>query len=160
MSSSSPQAKTSLMEDLRNLLVTGKATTQEEICTALQNAGHPINQSKVSRLLRKIGAVKSKNESGHIVYRLPLEPAPPTLSSDLASLIMEIDANETLIVVYTSPGAAQLLARIFDYHKKKFQILGTIAGDDAIFIAPKSVKKIGEIIQDMNQFFSKTSGSR
>lgn len=61
----------SVSDDLRTLLSEGKVTTQEDICTALEKLGHAINQSKVSRLLRKLSAVKSKNELGQIVYRLP-----------------------------------------------------------------------------------------
>lgn len=134
--------KESLTEDLRRLLLEGKVATQEDVCSALEKLGHEVNQSKVSRLLRKIGAVKSKNEQGQIVYRLPLEPAPATPNSQLSSLIIDVVANEVTIVVYTSPGSAQLIARILDYHKKKIQILATIAGDDAIFVAPRSIKTI------------------
>lgn len=132
----------SLSDDMRSILSEGKVTTQEGICNALETLGHTVNQSKVSRLLRKLGAVKSKNEQGQVVYRLPFEPAPPTTSDQLSSLIIDVVANEVTIIVYTSPGAAQLVARILDYHKKKIQILATIAGDDAVFIAPKSIKKI------------------
>lgn len=143
----------SVSDDLRTLLSEGKVTTQEDICNALEKLGHAINQSKVSRLLRKLGAVKSKNELGQIVYRLPMEPAPPTIDSELSTLLIDVKANETTIIVTTSPGAAQLIARILDYHKNKLDILGTIAGDDTIFIAPKvnaniddSVKKIREML--------------
>ena len=138
-----------LSDDLRNLLIEGKVTTQEDICAALETLGHSVNQSKISRLLRKLGAVKSKNEQGQIVYRLPREPAPPTISSELSSLVIDIVANETTIIVNTSPGAAQLIARVLDYHKDEFQILGTIAGDDSIFIAPKSTKTIQDCVNQI-----------
>ena len=131
-----------LIEDLRALLFEGEVNSQEAICDVLANKGHDINQSKVSRLLRKIGAVKSKNEKGEIVYHLPFEPAPPTLQSDLASLVIDVVCNESLIIVNTSPGAAQLLARVIDYHKKSLEVLASIAGDDTIFIAPCSTKTI------------------
>ena len=149
METNSKQAQLPLLDDLRILLTKGKVTTQEEICSSLENLGHPINQSKVSRLLRKVGAIKTKNENGQIVYRLPQEPAPPILSDQLSSLIIDITNNETTIIVYTSPGSAQLIARVLDYHKEKLQILGTIAGDDAIFIAPKSIKTINTSIDEI-----------
>ncbi|STX28849.1 Arginine repressor [Legionella beliardensis] len=136
------ESEQSLMDDLRQLLLDGNVTKQEEICAELQAKGHHVNQSKVSRLIHKLNAIKSKNELGQIVYRLAREPAPPTTSSQLSSLIIEVIANETIIIVNTSPGAAQLVARVLDYHKDKIEILGTIAGDDSIFIAPKSVKTI------------------
>lgn len=140
----SPQS--SIGDDLRILLSEGKVTTQEDICNALDKLGHSVNQSKVSRLLRKVGAVKSKNESGQVVYRLPIEPAPPTIDSELSTLLIDVKSNETTIIVTTSPGAAQLIARVLDYHKSTLGILGTIAGDDTIFIAPKQVASIDESI--------------
>ncbi len=136
-----------LLDDLRQLLVEGKVTTQDDICIALQSKGHQVNQSKISRLIHKLNAIKSKNEQGQIVYRVAREPAPPTNSSQLSSLIIEVLANETTIVVNTSPGAAQLVARVLDYNKNSLQILGSIAGDDSIFVAPLSIKAIDEPIR-------------
>lgn len=144
-------SKFELTDDLRRLLIEGQVATQEEVCAALEALGHPVNQSKVSRLLRKIGAVKSKNEQGEIVYRLPMEPAPPTTTSQLSSLVIDVDANESIIIVYTSPGSAQLIARILDYHKKAIQILATIAGDDAIFVAPQSIKNIAYSVREIRK---------
>lgn len=146
-----PKNKQALIDSLRELLLNGTATTQEDICAALETAGYEINQSKVSRLLHKVGAVKSKNEQGHIVYRLPHEPAPPMTSSQLSSLIIDVTANEVNIVVSTSPGSAQLVARILDYHKKDLQILGTLAGDDTIFIAPKSIKNVNAALKEIKK---------
>jgi transcriptional regulator of arginine metabolism len=140
---SHPNASLHMLEDLRRLLIEGKVTTQEELCTSLESLGHEgVNQSKISRLLRKVGAVKSKNERGEIVYRLPHEPAPPVITSPLSELIIDVVANEVMVIVYTSPGAGQLIARVLDYHKKDLGIIGTIAGDDTIFVAPTSVKNI------------------
>ncbi len=138
-----------LVEDLRLLLLEGKVTTQEDICAELQTKGHQVNQSKISRLIRKLNAIKSKNELGQIVYRLAREPAPPTSSSQLSDLIIDVLANETTIIVNTSPGAAQLVARILDHNKSRMHILGTIAGDDSIFIAPTSVITITYTVNEI-----------
>ncbi len=138
-----------LNEDLRLLLLEGSVTTQEDICAALQAKGHHINQSKISRLIRKLDAIKSKNEFGQIVYRLSREPAPPTTTTQLSNLIIDVVANETMIIVNTSPGSAQLIARVLDYHKESMQILGTIAGDDSIFIAPASIKTISDSLKEI-----------
>ena len=140
-----------VIDDLRELLVKGTVSTQEELCVALENLGHPITQSKISRMLRRVGAVKAKNESGQVVYRLPREPAPPTATSQLASLIIEIVANETTVIVNTSPGAAQVVARLLDYNRDKTGILGTIAGDDTIFIVPITVKQIKTTLTAVKQ---------
>jgi len=134
-------------DDLRRILREGLVATQEEVCQTLEMMGHDINQSKASRLLRKLGAVKAKNESGDVVYRLPQEPAPPLLSDKLSAVLLDIQANETMIMVSTSPGSAQLIARVLDYHREQLNILGTIAGDDTLFVAPRSVAKIEDTIK-------------
>jgi len=138
-----------LEEDLRELLKKGTVATQEEICHQLQIRGHDINQSKASRLLRKIGAVKSRNEYGHIVYRLPKEPAPPHSADLLLNLIIDIVANEQLIVVHCHPGSASMVARLLDYHMEKTEIIGTVAGDDTILVVPKSIKRIDQTLDSI-----------
>ena len=138
-----------LIEDLRCLLLEGNVTTQDDICATLQAKGHHVNQSKISRLIRKLDAIKSKNELGQVVYRLGREPAPPTTTTQLSNLIIDVVANETTIIVNTSPGAAQLIARVLDYHRDKIQIAGTIAGDDSIFIAPSSIKTIHHTLTEI-----------
>lgn len=136
-----------LLEDLRQLLLEGQITKQDDICAFLLEKGHHVNQSKISRLIRKLGAIKAKNELGQIGYRLAREPAPPTTASQLSSLIIDVVSNEAIIIVNTSPGAAQLIARVLDYNKTTLHILGTIAGDDSIFVAPLSINQIKETLK-------------
>lgn len=143
-----PVGKESISElllELKSMLLHGVKATQHTLCEALNQKGYHINQSKISRLLRKINAVKSKNEHGELVYCLPHDIMPPSISTLLNELVIDIVANEAMIIIKTSPGSASLIARIMDH--KKCQILGTIAGDDTIFVAPESIKKINEVTQ-------------
>jgi len=140
-----------IINSLRALLLEGTASTQEEIGHNLQTQGYDINQSKISRLLRKLGAVKAENERGEIVYRLPKEPAPPTKTSYLHQMVSSINANETTIVIQTTPGAASVVARILDYSQQKSHILATLAGDDAILVLPKSIKEIDKTRREIEK---------
>lgn len=140
-----------ILSHLRTLLLTGNVGTQEEIRQALNAEGLNITQSKISRLLRKVGAVKSKNEQGEIVYRLPKEPAPPTKKSPLDELVLEIVSNGQLIIVRTSPGAASLVGRLLDYQQESCGILGSVAGDDALLVVPMDVSKITDTEQKIKQ---------
>jgi len=138
-----------LDEALRTLLMGRKASTQEDICGALEKLGYEINQSKASRLLRKIGAIKVVNERGQTVYSLAREPAPPSMNTPLRNLILDIVSNETLVVIFTSPGSASMVARVLDYNLVTTEILGTIAGDDTIFVAPKSIKDTQKLAEEI-----------
>lgn len=138
-----------LVDALKSLLSDRKACTQEDLCIALAKQGYEINQSKISRLLRKIGAIKVVNERGQPTYSLPREPAPPALMMSIRDLILDIVANEALVVIFTSPGSASMVARILDYSQTKTEILGNVAGDDTIFVAPKSTKNIQKLLKEV-----------
>lgn len=137
---------TSMNEALCHILQRGIAANQNDLIKLLNAQGFKANQSKISRLLRKLDAVKVRNSRGDIVYSLPKEPAPSSSVNNVANLIVGVVANENLIVVHTNPGSASLIARLLDYKRDELAILGTVAGDDTIFIAPISTKNIAKLV--------------
>lgn len=144
----------SLTEAFKALLREEKFSSQSEIVTALQDLGFThVNQSKISRMLSKFGAVRTRNTKMEMVYQLPAELAVPTTSSPLKNLVIDIDHNDVLVVVRTSPGAAQLIARLLDSMGKSEGILGTIAGDDTIFITPTRQTSTDELISHITELF-------
>ncbi|QIQ20214.1 transcriptional regulator ArgR [Zophobihabitans entericus] len=126
-----------LVKVFRDLLKLEKFSSQLEIVQALQEQGFEnVNQSKVSRMLTKFGAVRTRNAKMEMVYCLPAEISVPATSSPLKNLVLDIDYNHAMVVIHTSPGAAQLIARLLDSLSKSEGILGSIAGDDTIFSTP------------------------
>lgn len=143
---------------LRDILLEGKARTQSEIQHVLQQRhGISSSQSKISRLLHQIGAVKVVEEPGKTHYRLPHETGLihefVQESTMMPQWILSIVANETLIVIHTKPGAASMIARVIDQHRINLEVLGTIAGDDTIFVAPKTQTLRLEIVSRLAQLF-------
>jgi transcriptional regulator of arginine metabolism len=141
---------------LRSLIREGEASTQEELCEALEKKGYEVTQSTVSRDLRKIGAIKTTNNEGEIVYKLPEDHKalpPRVVSHSLDGLLTEIQSNDTMIVLHTTPGSASLVARHLDSMRHDMDILGTIAGDDTIFLVPASNKKTSVIIRKIKEEF-------
>jgi transcriptional regulator of arginine metabolism len=136
----------SLLDTLRLLLTKGSgAHTQEDIKQGLEQAGFEVNQSKISRLLRKLSAIKAIDETtGKAVYRLSFEPSPPSSQASLNNLVIDVVRNEQLIVIRTSPGAASLIARMLDHDQESLNILGSVAGDDTILVIPSSLKLIDQ----------------
>lgn len=143
-----------LIKSFKSLLRQEHFASQAEIVTALQEEGFEnINQSKVSRMLSKFGAVRTRNAKMEMVYCLPAELGVPTASSQLKSLVLDTDHNNALIVIQTSPGAAQLIARLLDSLGKAEGILGTIAGDDTVFITPTRDCDIEQLHGSIRQLF-------
>lgn len=143
-----------LAEHFKLLLENEQLSSQCEIVEALLTAGFTnINQSKVSRMLKKSGAIRTRNTKNEMVYCLPSEMSIPTTTSPLKNLVLNIDLNESMIIIQTSPGAAQLIARLLDSIGKTGGILGTIAGDDTIFITPTKTAKINETLKVIQALF-------
>lgn len=145
---------------LREILLEGNARTQIEIRHALERVGIVISQPKISRLLHQIGAVKVIHQDGKTHYRLPYETGlihELTTTQEKALIkqwVLDISSNETLIIIHTTPGAASMVARIIDQHRINLDILGTIAGDDTIFIAAKCNAQIALIINKISALFN------
>ena len=81
-----------LIKAFKEMLKQEKFSSQLEIVQALQDQGFDsINQSKVSRMLTKFGAVRTRNAKMEMVYCLPAEISVPTASSPLKNLVLDID---------------------------------------------------------------------
>lgn len=133
------------LDSLRDLLLEGQGTSQEALRENLAKQGYDVTQSTISRDLRRLGAIRAVDAEGRTVYRLAEEFGDPVITPgvgrDLSEMVRDIQASDALIVIHTSPGSASLIARHLD-HARPGGILGTIAGDDTIFVAPPSSRSI------------------
>ena len=144
----------SLLKAFKTLLKEQNFSSQADIVEALKQQGFDnVSQSKVSRLLSRFGAVRARNAKQEMVYCLPPELGVPTTESPLKQLVLSVNHNQSLIVIKTSPGAAQLIARMLDSLNHDLGVLGTIAGDDTIFIAPIDTSSIEQSQQLLIDFF-------
>lgn len=123
---------------IRALLARKEIATQEELRAQLARAGHAVTQATLSRDLAALGARRVHRATGGTAYELPGAPvidggADPL--SALGALVVDVVHNGTLVVVRTQPGAASAIAAVLDRARLP-EIIGTIAGDDTIFLAP------------------------
>jgi len=138
---------------LRKILESGKNSTQEELRDMLEAKGHDVNQSTISRDLRKIGAIKGTDNKSRTIYRLSeLSSESNFVGQSIGDLILNITHNDSMIVIQTSPGSASLVARHLDINRPA-DILGTIAGDDTIFVAPSKEHSIKQTILAIRDSF-------
>ncbi|MGC9400877.1 arginine repressor [Vibrio genomosp. F10 str. 9ZC157] len=126
----------------KRLLQQQSFATQNDLRLKLIDIGFEgISQSTVSRLLSNLGVVKVQNACGKKVYCITVESAPVRVESSIASQIEVITHNQSMVVVKTHPGSAQLVARLVDIDPHT-EILGTVGGNDTVLIIPKNVNNI------------------
>jgi len=143
-----------LIRAFKALLKEERFGSQSDIVDALKSQGFDnVSQSKVSRMLTRFGAVRTRNAKQEMVYCLPAELGMPTAKSPLRQLVLDVEHNESMVIIRTSPGAAQLIARLLDSVGKAEGVLGTIAGDDTIFIAPLKVSEIEHTLENVKALF-------
>lgn len=140
----------SRLEFLRHLLAEGDLSTQEELVEKLEKNHFSVTQSTVSRDLRKLGAIRAIDGKGRTVYRLPEEMFVPVKSSSLNEMVTSIRANNSLIVIRTHPGSASLVGRFVDMTFSD-EILGCIAGDDTVFVAPQSQRETNSLLKKIEK---------
>ena len=116
--------------------------TQEDLRALLDRAGVPATQSSVSRDLEELGVVK---HHGH--YTLP-----QTNGTAARGLVSLDQAGDTLVIARTIPGLASAVAVEIDAAAMP-EIVGTIAGEDTIFIAVRDVKSQRTAVKEIWKIF-------
>jgi len=112
--------------------------TQEDLRTLLERAGVPATQSSVSRDLEELGIVK---QHGH--YTLP------RANGASARGLLSLDqAGDSLVIARTLPGLASAVAVEIDAAAIP-DVVGTIAGEDTIFIAVRGTKAQRAVVKQV-----------
>jgi transcriptional regulator of arginine metabolism len=117
------------------LISTRPLRTQEELAEALSALGWDVTQSSVSRDIAALRLIKVDG-----VYRRPPPRVPKTDPDEMrvAEGVLTMDwAGDALVVLHTSPGEANHVAVALDRLAWP-EVIGTIAGDDTIFLAVKN----------------------
>lgn len=148
--------KAARQEAIRRIIRAHAVSTQEELGQLLAGEGYDVTQATLSRDLAQLGAMRVSLPEGGTVYGL--ETAPPPTSEDrlreLGEMLLSVEDNEMLVVVRTRPGSASLVASAIDQARLP-EALGTIAGDDTIFVAPARGKPARTLSRKLKALFGK-----
>ena len=132
--------KNTRLEVVKMIVSSQELSTQEELLRELERAGFPSTQATLSRDLRQLRITKGPNEDGVQVYMLPEKRHYQRVSDThmtvqkmnrLGALSVKFSGN--MAVLRTPPGHAAHVA--YDIDNAELQeVLGTVAGDDTVFI--------------------------
>ena len=132
------------------LLRGGEVRRQAELVRLLKKQGHEVTQSSVSRDLRDLGVSKAAGR-----YVLPADEV-VRANGDFGALgqfVREIrPAGPTIAVLKTTIGAAQSVAVAIDRAAWP-EVVGTISGDDTIFIATGGARAQSKLLARLRALF-------
>lgn len=138
---------------IRALISSGEIYSQHELAKLLARDGIEATQATLSRDLAELGVLKGPDG-----YQMPgatvAAPAPDAaLARALKRELVGIEVGGTLVVLKTPTGHGNALAIELD-RMRMTGVLGTIAGDDTVFLAastPISARRIAKELRALAQ---------
>ena len=115
--------------------------TQDDLLEKLRESGYPVTQATVSRDIKQLGLVKTATKNGGYRYAAAANEGAGNeskLKNIMRETILSAENAENIVVIKTYSGMANAAAAAGD------SVVGSIAGDDTIFIVVRSDEKAVE----------------
>lgn len=149
--------KKNRLETLRMIISSRELGSQDELLEALQNEGFKLTQATLSRDLKQLKVAKAATMNGNYVYVLPnvtmyKRVSTPNQIKEMLQVpgFQSINFSGNMGVIKTRPGYASSIAYNIDNNNLQ-NIIGTIAGDDTIFIVIKQGVTEDDVISELSQ---------
>ena len=129
------------------LIQTHEVSTQEMLRDLLEENGFSVTQATISRDIRQLKLRKHRTASGVSCYaKTPSAAIAP--NNLLADVVVRIDYAINTVVVSCHAGSAQAACAVIDRMQLP-EVVGTIAGDDTIFILTRSEQNAKQLITSL-----------
>ena len=141
-------------EEIKKIIREKDIINQDMLLEILNAKGINVTQATLSRDIKELKIVKGHSNSGEYAYQLNTGGITSQLDT-LASVfkILSIEFSGNIGVLKTSPGFAMAIAGEID-KKAQDVVLGTVAGDDTIFIVPRENISRQTVINKLKTFIS------
>ena len=133
-----------------DLIRTQEITSQEQLLEELLARKIDVSQSTLSRDIQELGLAKS----GGVYTVMGLEPArssDETIRRTLREFLSDVAVAQNIVVLKTGPGHASTVSRAVDEAGWE-EIVGSLAGDDTIFLAVRTVKEGRSVADRLREF--------
>jgi transcriptional regulator of arginine metabolism len=142
------------LQEIKEIISTSYISNQEDLLHILSERGYEFTQATLSRDLKQLKVVKSPTAGGYR-YILP-ERKNSTKTNDsghnfAVGGFLSITFSGFMAVVKTRPGYASSLAYEID-EKAQNEVLGTVAGEDTIFLVLDENVKRETVIKALSSF--------
>lgn len=142
---------------IKKLIQTEKISSQDELLQKLRHAGFNLTQATVSRDLRTLQVGRKADPDRGSIFSLPeqlqsLQETPHLDQALLTSAIQAVHFTNQFGIIKTLPGYANSVAIAID-KAGRYEIVGTIAGDDTILLIPSEGNGKSEIKKALKTIF-------
>ncbi len=120
--------------------------TQDDLMEKLRESGYPVTQATVSRDIKQLGLIKTATKSGNYQYTVAKTEGSSNLKVIMHETIVSVQSAGNIVVVKTYAGMANAAAAVIDSAAGD-QIVGSIAGDDTVFIVVPDEKSAADVVE-------------
>lgn len=149
--------KSQRQAQILEIISTRDIETQEQLLEALQNAGFSSTQATISRDIKELRIVKELTKFGTYRYTTGSKEISGSFSNRLNTIFRECvtgyDYAQNMVVIRTIPGLAAAAASSVDAMAMSF-VLGTIAGDDTVFIVMRDQNAAAAFCSEVKNLLS------
>ena len=140
-----------------NLIETTNVETQEELADMLKQRGICVTQATVSRDIKELRLIKVLAENGGYKYAT-VDKAEAGMKERFVRIfgdsVVGINTSANLVIVKTLSGSANAAVEAVDSMHWN-DIVGTMAGDNTIFIAARDEKAVPDIVKRLSAMIKK-----
>ena len=129
--------------------------TQEDLSAELAREGLSVTQATISRDIKELRLIKAPVGDGSYRYTVPVDRNIDDINRRIERVFREavisVEDSDNIVVIKTLEGAAQAIGAIVDDLDWP-EVVGSLAGDDTIFVVVKPADKALEIMARFNKF--------
>ena len=128
--------------------------TQDEIITRLKQAGYKATQATISRDIKDLRLVKTLGSDGKYRYISDVSRGSDGRTGFeqlFSGSVTSVDCAQNLVVIKTLSGMANAVCASMDSTENP-AVVGTIAGDDTIFVACRSSDSAADMVKELKQY--------
>lgn len=137
------------------LIAEKEINTQDELLKCLRDCHFNVTQATVSRDIKELRLVKQLTPEGGYRYASAKKPEVQTQHDKYVSLlsnsVQNVDYAGNTVVVKCSVGTAQAACMAID-NMNWDAVVGTLAGDDTIFILMRTEQDAGKMMEQLYSF--------
>ncbi|MGI6131692.1 MAG: arginine repressor [Bacillota bacterium] len=129
--------------------------TQEDLSAELAQEGMAVTQATISRDIKELRLIKAPVGDGSYRYTIPvdrnIEDINRRIERVFREAVISVEDSDNIVVIKTLEGAAQAIGAIVDDLDWP-EVVGSLAGDDTIFVVVKPADRALEIMARFNKF--------
>ena len=134
---------------ITRLIAAQNIETQEELAGILRDNGFSVTQATVSRDIKELRLIKILTPEGRYRYAT-VEKAEADMQERFIQMftncVLSVASAGNLVVIKTIDGSASAAAQAVDSLKIP-EVVGTIAGDNTIFLAVHDARVVPELVK-------------